>query len=176
MFTTDQLDPACPLVVFDAIPYFSRRRVSLAKKPSTALSQEQDVGTKWKAQRMPRQPGAHLGLLVRGAVVEDHMDYPVRRKFGFDGVEGADEFLMAVALHVAVDHRAIERGEQCGRVVAFLGVGSWSHRRWEYQTGLFRPDQSNSFLRHARDSPEDDGRGSDRVFSLSACKSGARFP
>jgi len=29
-------------------PRFSRRRVSLAKKPSTALSQEHEVGVKWK--------------------------------------------------------------------------------------------------------------------------------
>ena len=29
-------------------PRLSRRRVSLAKKPSTALSQEAEVGVKWK--------------------------------------------------------------------------------------------------------------------------------
>ena len=32
-------------------PRLSLRFASLAKKPSTALSQEQDVGTKWKVQR-----------------------------------------------------------------------------------------------------------------------------
>ena len=32
-------------------PCFSRRRVSVAKKPSTALSQEAEVGVKWKVQR-----------------------------------------------------------------------------------------------------------------------------
>ena len=32
-------------------PFLSRRRVSLAKNPSTALSHEQDVGTKWKVHR-----------------------------------------------------------------------------------------------------------------------------
>jgi len=32
-------------------PCFSRRRVSLAKKRSTALSQEQDVDVKWNFQR-----------------------------------------------------------------------------------------------------------------------------
>ena len=51
------------------------------------------------------------------------MDGLVRRKFGLDGVEEADEFLMAVALHVAADHRAIEdieRGEQRSRAVAIF--------------------------------------------------------
>ena len=32
-------------------PCLSRRRVSLAKKPSTALSHEHEVGVKWKVQR-----------------------------------------------------------------------------------------------------------------------------
>jgi hypothetical protein len=32
-------------------PCFRRRRVSLAKKPSTAFSHELDVGVKWKVQR-----------------------------------------------------------------------------------------------------------------------------
>ena len=53
-------------------PRFRRRFESFAKKPSTALSQEQEVGTKWKVKRS--KPGAHLGMLVGGVVVEDHMD------------------------------------------------------------------------------------------------------
>ena len=32
-------------------PCLSLRRVSLAKKPSTALSHEHEVGVKWKVQR-----------------------------------------------------------------------------------------------------------------------------
>ncbi len=32
-------------------PRFNRRRVSLAKKPATALSQDAEVGVKWKVQR-----------------------------------------------------------------------------------------------------------------------------
>ena len=32
-------------------PFLSRRRVSLAKKPSTALSHEHEVGVKWKVHR-----------------------------------------------------------------------------------------------------------------------------
>ena len=76
-----------------------RRRVSLAKKPSTALSQEQDVGTKWKVQRgMAVEPRADLRVLVRGVVVEDGVDRLAGRHRGLDGVEEADELLMAVAL------------------------------------------------------------------------------
>ena len=33
---------------FEDTPRLSRRRVSLAKKPATALSQEAKVGVKWK--------------------------------------------------------------------------------------------------------------------------------
>jgi hypothetical protein len=33
------------------MPRFSRRFVSLAKKLSTALSQEQEVGVKWEVKR-----------------------------------------------------------------------------------------------------------------------------
>src|ERR1700722_7996198 len=32
-------------------PRFNRRRLSLAKTPSTALSQEHEVGVKWKTKR-----------------------------------------------------------------------------------------------------------------------------
>ena len=56
-------------------PYLSLRRVSLAKKPSTAFSQEDDVGMKWKVQRgMACEPGPHLGMLVGCVVVEDDVD------------------------------------------------------------------------------------------------------
>ena len=45
-------------------PRFRRRRVSLAKKPSTALSQEAEVGVKWKVQRWCRASQARtLGCL-----------------------------------------------------------------------------------------------------------------
>ena len=33
------------------VPRFRRRRVNLAKKPSTAFSHEHEVGVKWKTQR-----------------------------------------------------------------------------------------------------------------------------
>ena len=78
-------------------PRFRRRFESFAKKPSTALSQEQEVGTKWKVKRLvAAEPGAHLGMLVGGVVVEDHMDALAGRDIGLDGVEEADELLVAV--------------------------------------------------------------------------------
>ena len=47
----------------------------MAKKVSTALTQEQEVGVKWKVQRGCRvEPAPHLGVLVGGVVVEDHVD------------------------------------------------------------------------------------------------------
>ena len=56
-------------------PRFRRRFESFAKKPSTALSQEQEVGTKWKVKRSWRPSQARtFGMLVGGVVVEDHMD------------------------------------------------------------------------------------------------------
>jgi hypothetical protein len=45
-------------------PCLSLRRVSLAKKPSTALSQEQEVGVKWKVHRGWRASQRQTQLLV----------------------------------------------------------------------------------------------------------------
>ena len=53
-------------------PRLRRRRVSLAKKPSTALSQEAEVGREVEDEaRMAGEPRHHLGMLVGGVVVED---------------------------------------------------------------------------------------------------------
>ena len=41
-----RLIAACRSTMEQKTPFFSRRRVSFAKKPSTALSQELDVGVK----------------------------------------------------------------------------------------------------------------------------------
>ncbi len=108
-------------------PRLRRRFDSLAKKPSTALSQEQEVGVKWKVKRsMAVEPGAHLGVLVGGVVVEDDVDGLAGRHLGVDGVEEADELLMPVALHVPADDGAVEHvegGEQRRRAVALVVVG-----------------------------------------------------
>ena len=53
--------------------------MSLAKKVSTAFSQEHEVGVKWKIQRGWRvEPLPHLGVLVGGVVVEDRRGSPCR--------------------------------------------------------------------------------------------------
>lgn len=48
---TKRLMAACSSATEQKTPLLSRRRESLAKKPSTAFSQELDVGVKWKLQR-----------------------------------------------------------------------------------------------------------------------------
>src|SRR5271165_257620 len=46
---------------------------------------------------VPAEPGAHLGMLVRGVIVEDDVNDLSDRDFGLDGIEEADELLMPVA-------------------------------------------------------------------------------
>src|ERR1700722_19551752 len=58
--------------------------------------------------RMPGKPGAHLGMFVSGVVVDDGVDRFSLRDPSLDGVEEADELLMAVALHVVPDDGAVE--------------------------------------------------------------------
>src|SRR4051812_36017015 len=56
-------------------PRLSRRLVNLAKKPSTALSHEAEVGVKGKVQRgIPLEPGQPPRVLVGAVVVEDGVD------------------------------------------------------------------------------------------------------
>ena len=62
-------------------------------------------------------------MFVGGVIIDDGVDRFVGRDFGLDGVEEADELLMAVALHVAPDHGSVEhvqRGEQSRRAVALV--------------------------------------------------------
>src|SRR6516164_718778 len=97
-------------------PRLSRRRVSLAKKPSTALSQEAEVGVKMEMEALvPAEPGADFGVLVRGVIVNDQMHFLRRRGLAVDLVEKADELLMPVAAHALADDLAVqdvEGGEQ----------------------------------------------------------------
>ena len=107
-------------------PRLSRRRVSLENKVSTAF----EPGARFRGEvedeaRMPRQPSPHLGVLVGGVVVEDDMDDFAGRDLRLDGVEEADELLMAVALHAATDHLAfehVESGKQRGRAMPLVIV------------------------------------------------------
>src|SRR3954464_2333684 len=121
-------------------PRFRRRLVSVAKKVSTALSQEHEVGVKWKTKRGWRgsqtstfgwgggggEPSQHLWLRVGGVVVEDEVDDLADRDLCLDGIEEADELLMAVALHAAPEDGAVEDvkgGEQGGGAVALVIMG-----------------------------------------------------
>ena len=108
-------------------PRFSRRLVSLAKKPSTALSQDAEVGREVEGPaRMAAEPCANLGMLVGGVVVDDGVDELCRPGPRLDGVEKADELLMPMPLHAAADDRAVEDvegGEQRGRAVTLVVVG-----------------------------------------------------
>ena len=69
---------------------------------------------------------AHLGVLVSGMVVEDYVDALTDGDLALDHVKEADELLMAVALHVAADHRALEhvgRREQRGGAATLVVAG-----------------------------------------------------
>jgi hypothetical protein len=64
-------------------------------------------------------------VFVRGVVVEHRVDHLAGRDLALDGVEEADEFDVAVTLHAAADHRAVEhaeRGEQGGGAVPLVIV------------------------------------------------------
>ena len=108
-------------------PRFSRRLVSLAKKPSTALSHEARGRREVEGEaRVPVEPLAHLGMLVGGVVVEDHVDDLSGGNLRLNGVEEADELLVPMALHVAADDLAVENvegGEQRRCAMPFVVVG-----------------------------------------------------
>jgi hypothetical protein len=66
-------------------------------------------------------------MLVRGINVDDGVDQLARGNRRINGVEEADELLMAAALHVAADDGAIEHvesGKQCGGAVTLVAATS----------------------------------------------------
>src|SRR5579863_5518835 len=72
---------------------------------------------------MPLKPLADLGVLVGGVVVEDDVDSLAGGHLRFDQIEKADEFLVAMPLHVAADHGSVEhveRRKERGRPVALI--------------------------------------------------------
>jgi hypothetical protein len=125
--TTKRLIAACKSTTDTKTPRFNRRFVSLAKKPSTALSQDAEVGVKGEVPTgMPGQPLAHLRVLAGSVVVDDGVDRLLDRYLRLNGIEEADELLVPVALHVAADDGTVEdveSSEQRGRTVAFVVVG-----------------------------------------------------
>src|SRR6202521_6208072 len=58
--------------------------------------------------RLSFEPSPHLGMLVRGIVVDDEMEVPVRRGLAIDVVEKADELLMPMTGHALADHLALQ--------------------------------------------------------------------
>src|SRR5262249_27921845 len=89
---------------------------------------------------MACEPFEHLGMLVGGVVVEDDMDRLAGRDLGLDGVQEADELLMAMALYASADDAAVEHvegGEERGGAVALVVVGHGSELPWlHWQAGL----------------------------------------
>jgi hypothetical protein len=75
---------------------------------------------------MVREPAAHGGMFVGGLIVEDGVDGLAGWNLAFDRVEEADEFLVAVALHVAADDGSVEdvHGREQGRRCKIHGIVS----------------------------------------------------
>src|SRR5262249_61605578 len=74
---------------------------------------------------MPRQPLAHLWMLVGRIVVDDGVDHLSHGDLSLDRIEEADELLVAMALHVAANDGPIEDVEGCerrGGAVTFVVV------------------------------------------------------
>ena len=130
------------------MPRLSRRFVRVAKKPSTALSQEADVAKLERPSRMVFEPSANIGMMG-GVIVDDGVDRLSNGNGVFlDDIEEANELLMAMALHVAADHRAVEdvhRGEQRRRAVALIVVRHGSGAALlQRQSGLCAVKRRNS--------------------------------
>ncbi len=90
-------------------PCLRRRRVSLAKKPSTALQPGRRCRREVKRPaRVPGEPVADLVLLMRGVVVEDHVDDLPRRDLALEPVEKADVRYLKLPLYqnwgIHLDH------------------------------------------------------------------------
>src|SRR6202040_1065134 len=80
---------------------------------------------------MAGEPLADLRMFMGGVIVDDRLDRLSRWSPLLDGVEEANELLMAMALHVAADDCAVEHiecGEQRCRAVSLVSRGSWFRR------------------------------------------------
>jgi hypothetical protein len=67
-----------------------------------------------------------MRVLVGCIVVEDHVHNLARRHGRFDTIEEADELPVAMALHAAAEHRAVqyvEGGEKRGGAVTGIVLG-----------------------------------------------------
>jgi hypothetical protein len=90
--------------------------------------------------RITFEPSANIEMLVGGVVVDNGVNGLSGRNLLLDDMEKSDEFLLAMTLHVATDHRAVEdvhRGEQCRRAVPLVVVGHGSRATLlQRQSGL----------------------------------------
>src|SRR6516164_9981063 len=79
---------------------------------------------------MTGEPFAHLGMFMGRVVVDDSVDCLSFWNLRLNGVEEADELLMAVTFHVVTDDGAIENvegGEQRRGAMAFVDQGMPNH-------------------------------------------------
>jgi hypothetical protein len=108
-------------------PFMRRRRVGVAKKPSTAFSHAAAVGVTWERPApLPFGPGADLGVRMGGVVVEDDVRDRACGDVAFQRIAAADEPLMAVALPVLAHDGAVDpvqRGERRGPALALVIMG-----------------------------------------------------
>ena len=84
----------CRSAIERKTPRRMRCQVILEKKFSTALSQDAEVGVKWKVQRQPSQ---HFGVLVGGIVVEHRVDQLAGWDLALDGIEAAADLSRALS-------------------------------------------------------------------------------
>jgi hypothetical protein len=81
--------------------------VSDAKKFSTALAQEQEIGVNGSPAPV-RASQAHFGLLLGGVVVEDGVDELAGKHRRLNSVEEVDESLMPIARHARAEYPAVQ--------------------------------------------------------------------
>lgn len=77
-----------------------------------ALDGVEARGGCWREMECPPQMGAEpmadFRMLMSCVIVENGVDRLSRRNLLRDGAQKADELLMAMALHIATDHRGVE--------------------------------------------------------------------
>ena len=102
---------------------------ALCEGREEALDGVEPRGGRWCEMERPSwvavEPLADPWMLMSRVVVENGVDRLSRRNLLLDGVQKADELLMAMPLHVATNHRAVEhveRGEQRRRAVTLVVV------------------------------------------------------
>jgi hypothetical protein len=100
--------------------------------------------------RMAIEPFHDLGVLVRGIIVDDGMDRLFSGDIGIDGVEEADELLMAMTLHALPEDVAfedVEGGKEGSGAVALVIVGHGSSASFLHrQAGLSAVERLNLAL------------------------------